>query len=406
MVLSIVRKARKAVQSRLTDHDLKVMIILAISTIIASGLIYYKRIAFPVNSDYSLHVLFAQQMLAGEFEAVPVFTLAHPGLQFVLMGVHFLAFGKIGLYASLMIEQTLAQLATVMVLYFWFGSRAGRYSNWIRAFWAFTLTIVAPIPLMAIWDSMYYYGYIGLASYHNPTTHLLRPIALLIFMLIERMFRELGLSKRSGITLAGLLVISALIKPSYVLCLLPAVAFLVAYSILQKRSVEIKSFVLFFIIPSVVVLFLQWLVTYHYQVGENAAILLRPFAVESAFSDYLMPKFLLSIFFPLVLAICFRKECFSGIDTHIAWLSFVVAVAQMYLLAEGGDRFYHGNFRWGAQITLFILFAVLARKVFREMNWKNIKQNRRLWIVYAAYGAHVIGGIIYYIRSLILTTYS
>ena len=72
----------------------------------------------------------------------------------------------------------------------------------------------------------------------------------------------------------------------------------------------------------------------------------------------------------------------------------------MYLFAEGGSRFYHANFRWGAQIGLFLLFAALSR-------WgllADLKGWRR-WLFWAAYLAHLAAGLWYYGVTLVSMSY-
>lgn len=160
-----------------------------------------------------------------------------------------------------------------------------------------------------------------------------------------------------------------------------------------------------FFIPAGLVLLAQWMVGYLMAPGENVLILIRPFEVESAFSDDLILKFGLSILFPLVVGMINFRDVIGKTDIQLAWISFFVGAAQMYLLAEGGDRFYHGNFRWSAQVTLFLVFVVTARYVAIRIDLKKSFLNIKSSVVYGVFFTHLLAGIIYYIRVFISPNY-
>ena len=46
--------------------------------------------------------------------------------------------------------------------------------------------------VFVFWDKLFYLGYIGLATYHNPTIRLLQPVALLSFFCAVRVFTPLS----------------------------------------------------------------------------------------------------------------------------------------------------------------------------------------------------------------------
>ena len=86
----------------------------------------------------------------------------------------------------------------------------------------------------------------------------------------------------------------------------------------------------------------------------------------------------------------------------LAYLAFLMGALQLYLLAETGIRFSDGNFRWSAQITLFLLFVAGARWLLREGS--SLPRWQR-FLLYAAYGLHLAGGIAYYIYVFISPHY-
>lgn len=131
----------------------------------------------------------------------------------------------------------------------------------------------------------------------------------------------------------------------------------------------------------------------------------KPFQVESAFSNYLCLKFLLSILFPFVVTMINLRRTIDRTDIQLAWLSFLIGAAQMYLLAEGGERIYHGNFRWGAQVTLFLLFALHGRYFARNIHVYKSLPKREAVIIYMTYMAHLLAGFVYYMYTFISADY-
>ena len=61
-------------------------------TSVISGLIFYRRIAFPTDNDYNTHIhysyLILRGILNGDISGVPALNLAHPGLQVLLVGLY------------------------------------------------------------------------------------------------------------------------------------------------------------------------------------------------------------------------------------------------------------------------------------------------------------------------------
>jgi hypothetical protein len=93
----------------------------------------------------------------------------------------------------------------------------------------------------------------------------------------------------------------------------------------------------------------------------------------------------------------------------IAWLTFFFSAVQLYLLAEDGGRIVDGNFRWGAQVALLVLFVTSVRSVIQEelkveLPWRQRLRSR--WPVYASYLLHVAGGIAYYIYAFVQEGYA
>jgi len=160
------------------------------------------------------------------------------------------------------------------------------------------------------------------------------------------------------------------------------------FSIIYAKYLLRRLLLLGYFVPGMLVLSSQWIVAFWMARGEQVGILLRPLEVETAFS-----------MFPLTALLAFFGRLSRDRSVQLGWLALLMGAAQMYLLAEGGDRFFHGNFRWGAQIGLFLLFAATGREIARMTIEEARSRKVRLAVTYGVYVAHVAAGVAYYLRS-------
>jgi hypothetical protein len=371
-----------------------VVLIITAAVVLISAPVYTYRIMNPTDNDYGTHIQFALDLIRGQ--PVPLYTLAHPVIQVLLIGILWITRGKVGLWVGLILVQVIAQVLTALILYFWFGQLLGQGWDARRAFWAVTLTIVAPVMALLPVDGNYYFGYIGLASYHNPTIHLLRPFALVSFILAVRSLEAPRSPLWMVFASALMIAFSALIKPNYALCVLPALALLAVARLLRKIPVDWRMVLGGFVVPACLVLAVQGIVTY----SDGGSIIFQPFTVEAGYSGYLPVKFLLSIIFPLCAAIIYAPKIARQPEMLLAWAAFAAGVLQLYLLAESGGRLEHGNFRWGAQIGLFLLFAATARLHLKSTARIGKERFKQCLFVGIAYLPHVIAGVVYYVHVI------
>ena len=380
----------------------RTLILLVIITTLIYAPIYYYRIHYPVDSDFSLHMLFTRYLIQGNIDQIPVYALAHPGLQIFLAGLYFLSLhkGPIGILLTFILVAS--HVLTAIIIYIWLGSTGKRHWDTGRAIIAGTLTIVAPVMLFVFRDNLYYFGYIALANYHNPTIILLRPFALVSFLMGVRAFTGVNNSWKFIIVSSILVMISAFIKPNYLICILPALFILTVWWKVQHKVVNYRYLVFGFFLPSILVLGVQWWVA---NSNDPSPIIFSPLGVEGAFSKSLLPKFMLSVLFPLSILVSNFRKYKDNPDLLLAAIGFTVAAFQVYFLAESGDRFYHGNFRWGAQVMLFLWFVVSARELLQKLFDGN-KCTREKIILSGIYLSHLAAGIAYYGYCFLSTTYA
>jgi hypothetical protein len=219
------------------------------------------------------------------------------------------------------------------------------------------------------------------SSYYSPTLDLMRPFAVLVFLALLRVWA--GRPRGWAWWAAGLAlftVLATLAKPSYTTAILPAAALVMAYSFVRafrtNRALLIGSFVL----PAVLVLGWQYLHLYGSapQPGSYEAMVYgtaQPKLTFSPFELYLvwwkMPwiqlilEFLLSIAFPAAVYLAYWPASRRSFALNLAWLAFGAGAGIAYLFIEVPMQ-ANANVVWGAQVTLFVLFAASAGFLLRQ----------------------------------------
>ncbi len=382
----------------ISKNEYRVILAMILAAILIGIPVYAPIIYAPEHNDFTEHIYFASLLADGQFRKVPGF-LSHPVYQLLLAGLYWMLFRQAGMRAIALLVQILVQILLVLLIYFWLGREDQQKWKWIRAALAVSLSLVAPVMALVFWDGLYYLGYIGAANYHNPTSHLLKPVALLSFTLLPPIFNA---SQKRGKTalLAFLTILSALIKPNYLLCILPAAGAVAVVYLIKRKTVNWRPLVLGLLLPGTLILLAQYVIAYNIRASDEGGIVFSPLSVMSEYSGYLLPKLILSMLFPLaVLALNFRKAARDP-ALMLAWAGFLAGLAQTYLLAEGGGRFSHGNFGWGAEIMLFILFVVSVSFLWREWLAAGSWRRPANGVILAAYLAHVVAGIAYWIYAM------
>jgi hypothetical protein len=366
----------------------------------------YARQVYVMQNDYSGHIQFTQLFLNHQFREIPLAVYDHPLYQFLLIFLYLLTLRRVGLFSLALIIQIAVSIIMVLAIYGWLDKPRKFKWNWLRAFLAASLPLVAPIMLFAFWDKLWYLGYIGLENFHNPTIILLRPVAFASFILSLRIFS----SKKSSwgmILLAAVLIISSgLIKPNFALCILPAIGIMLIYQLASRRPVEWRLLIFGFFLPGGLLLLGQWFLTYFIPGQAGDKIVIDFLGVMKVYSANLLPKLFLSILFPLTVLVVNFKKVVQRNEMTLAWIGLLISFFEMYCLAEVGERYSDGNFLWGAQIMLFIVFITSVRFLWQE---KVILHNPIRWkdfLVFSFYFLHLFAGIAYNVYAIIITTKS
>ena len=306
--------------------------------------------------DYRFHNELAADLARGAPLEVP-----HP-LYHLLVAA--LAASGLSLAWAGMTVAVAAQVALALILYEALR-RAGGEGVVQPALVAAAVIVAAPLNAITPASREFYFGYLFPNAVHNPTIVLLRPLALGLFLATASLVaRAEPAPARRLAAVAALTVACALAKPSYVICLLPALglAWLLEGSPLGPRWISIGLAV---VLPGTLLAAAQAWFTLSTDRMEPATLVFAPLKVVFLHTKRNVPlvalKLLLSIAFPLAAALAFRREAWRDRALRLAWLAFAAGVFYACFLAETGPRMIHGNFLWSGQVAVAVLFAASGR---------------------------------------------
>ena len=352
----------------------------------------------PLCSDYVVHLRSARLLLRGE--GIEVYFLYHLviALFAAIPLVDFDTLATAGTTAFFVLLSVVLYGLVRNVL----GHRGSPRMSVAAALLAFSLMIVSHVMVFSWRPGELYMGYIGINVYHNPTIVALKPFALLLFVYASAVFSsQSGYHGRRSLAAASALMLATnLAKPSYTICLLPALSLLAACRLVRGGYVDWRLLLGGIVLPSFITLSWQYYFTY---VTEPSSIIFAPLAVMKSWGvQSLLPKFLLSALFPLVAVLSFPGLVTSCNALRLSWLSFGFGIAYTYLLAESGPRLPDGNFGWSGEITLFVLFVESTLCILREAQslprsaWCSWTIRGRFSLCGLAFGLHVVSGVLWY----------
>ena len=259
--------------------------------------------------------------------------------------------------------------------------------------------------------------YLGQGSpniWHNPTTIVVRPIALLIFLLVvsiviqaKKEDFENNIPAGRAVLTAILLVLSCLAKPSFVQVFYPAIFTLMVIWLIMYKGKNLKTALqlLLVCLPSLAVMILQFVIAFYGGNKNSGGITIAPFAVAGARTRSIPISMLLVLAFPLMMLLLSAiRKSFSWGDAF-AWLLLLWGLVWRLLLAEKGERTWHGNFSWGYMLAVYIVWYMAVRNYLKFYFSEQMTGNKRgVGFVLATIllAAHLVSGIYYLIYLVVL----
>ncbi len=249
----------------------------------------------------------------------------------------------------------------------------------------------------------YYLGQIPMNVWHNSTTILLMPFAMLLFF---RSFEQLEKPTQRGILIiTGMVALNLAAKPSFffVFCMVYPLMLLWQFGLSRQFWQNM--------IPVMIGLGLLAAQYYAiYQIGYRAGytdereVVINFLAVWHIFSPNIPLSLLASLVFPLTYLVSYPGDLAKNRLVQYSCLAYLASLVIFSILAETETHLGHGNFFWQTVVCSYLLFVVLLMQFIPKLllaglsGWKNR-------LILMAFALHAASGIIYLIRFLIFKTY-
>lgn len=264
-----------------------------------------------------------------------------------------------------------AMLTYAFLLYVWRSTRM----TVAAAGAALVTLLLMPIVLFTLPQLDLYSFYLTTANlFHNPTTILLKPFAVILLWGVYRMMFEPETVRHwQTFLLAMATVASLLIKPNLMMIVAPPVGLYFLYMFVREREIRWN---LFFgiLLPSALVLLVQFFLFY---TPSGEAIVLENieakrivtsrvefgfFRVWLARTDgnvwLLAYTFLVAVAFPAALFLSNVRRWSRDKLLVLVWAMFGVGLIFTYFFSESGQRGLAGNFIWSGRLGLYMLMLV------------------------------------------------
>jgi hypothetical protein len=367
-----------------------------------------RRMTEPLtSSDYLPHAQWTAQLANGlplsEFLSHAPHFLFHLTVLLAHILVPWQTFLETSAFVALAFNLLLA-IAIYLFLQRFVGRPENAGAAVIYAFGAAVLTFIMPINLLT--PGNLYFGYVAPTVYHSPTMTTLKPLSVLLFGLCISIYSNASASTRRTLVCALLTILCSLAKPNYMMALVPALAVLALYRWRRGQPVSIRFLVWGIVLPSALVFGLQAGFFSTGQIAFQPLGFLDAHAVGTPDANrYLVIKLILSAAFPLAVYMMYWPATERDTRLILAWLTFGVSLLYAYFLIEA-NRVSDGNFIWGSQVALFILFlasfVVFLRENIPLVRGENLRHLMpRLAIGICILGLHVVSGIVWYQAHLV-----
>ena len=260
-----------------------------------------------------------------------------------------------------------------------------------------------PDPFLVFVLREYYLGRFAPIVWHNSTTILVFPFAILLFWQQLNVLNTSKIASSKEILFLNILVVlNAIIKPSFIFVYAPVTFF---FLIAKFKDTKLKVLLLNItpIFTAVLVVFMQTFLIYKlglgsFQKDKSSIAIGYPFKVLTQWAPmwYLPISLILSFALPIFTLTAY-KESLKYRPLLYALSLTIAGLIISALFYETGPRFEHGNFIWQNVICAYLMFlstlAFLSPKILDTTTWTYKER-----IVFVLLAMHVLSGLLYLIK--------
>lgn len=278
-------------------------------------------------------------------------------------------------------------------------------------FMAMLLFFCFPIPdpfAVFVLDKMYL-SRIAPTIWHNSTTIVVFPFALLLFW---KQFEVLNTNKTSNKTiliLNILVFVNIILKPSFIFVYVPVTFLLLLYKLkIYSRKEWLRHITP--IVTAILMIVLQYYLIYQlgmgtFQTKESSVSFCIPFTFFSLWIPtwYIPISFLLSFLFPLFMMIAY-KEIFRYNPFLYSLYLLVFGILISAIFIESGPRMTHGNFMWQTILCSYLLFLSSVSFLVSKKLQKSLLSKREITAVILLV-LHAVSGVLYILKIILTKAY-
>lgn len=374
---------------------------------ICAFLTFYCQAYRGYDTDIGLHVMRIIPVVHGDYY------IPHSMLHYITYGIYKICNWislNISLYDVMVLLETFLVALILYIIYrVLLYYLKDKFNEIILLLISISLIFVTSI-YIPFFNKFMYFGQGSPNTWHNPTTFIIKPIAILCFWgLVTYIQKYQHLSnKKLPIILSILFALSVWAKPSFAITFYPALLiFLIIY---YRKNFKIYWNIFLILLPSIILLAIQYYHTYSQSLASTNDmkdnIIFTFFGVIRLWTKVPFISLLLAIAFPLSILVIDLKNVKKNQILILSWLNVIIAYLEFAFLAEK-YKFPQGAFGFGYNLALFLLF------IFSFIHLLNyIKSNtQKKQQIYAAicliiYSLHLYSGVLYYLRYFITKTYT
>ena len=248
-----------------------------------------------------------------------------------------------------------------------------------------------------------YLGQVGANVYHNPTTLIAMPFAVLTFYQILRYLKNPELKEAIYLGIGFAMLTSA--KPNLSLVLLLVIPVTLIFANLKDGGIKFgKTCLALFvsIIPSLVILAISYMnVSSNVGAGLGFRTVVLPFREWQNFSENIPLSLLLSVIGPLCIAAIQGKEFYKRPENILSWTIYALALFMYAFLGEmrSGEVLAQGNWTWAASLAAYLLFlssmATLLQLTRGAPDSKSHIASIKIYLAWLLMFLHTASGILY-----------
>ena len=355
-------------------------------------LIFYLNKQFISNSDIDEHFRFALDLRLLPTMGIQQFSqeisfahiLSYPGWHLLFLTIYFLIeklhmlFGysvdvqNVAMWAqaienALLLVITFAIIVECFAKYYGLSGKAALILGTIDMF-------IGPIYIPGI-SKDYYLGQFTANPWHNPTTLIVKPVALMCFFIFCYLYNNrdsIPVKKQNKlcVCLAFGLMLSAWLKPSFYQAFVPALFIFCVIDVLSTKFASFKFCVKigFGVLPVCLLALLQYIISFK---ANRNGIIWSPWTVWNFYSTNKGMSLLVSLAFPMIVMLFNGFKVIKNADILLSLCFLMSSVLQFICLGftVGGLT---GDFLWAVYLSVLMLF-IPSENIMLQMKQHKIK---------------------------------